>query len=442
MTFLRQELSEFDPDIFAAVAEENQYQHTTLRMIPSENYISARALKAIACLAVNKYAEGYPGKRYYGGNQFIDRIESLAIERARSVFRMAHANVQAYSGSVANCAVYYALCEVGDPVMGMHLTSGGHLTHGWKVNFSGRFYRSVQYGVNSKTGLIDYDEVARMAREHKPKLIWAGGTAYPRQFDFAKFAEIAGDVGAHFVADVSHINGLIIAGVHNDPAPYASVIMSTTHKLLRGPRGALLLCREELAQKIDRAVFPGLQGGPHEHTIAGIAVCLKEAGTDEYRNYCRQVVRNAKALAEELLRQGFDLVTGGTDNHMILVDLTNKKVTGAVAQEALEEAGIVTNKNTVPGDPRSPFDPSGIRLGTPALTTRGFDEQTMKEVGRLIARVIDNPADPNTLKSVHARVGELCHMFPLWYDQDGAIGQPGPARIEADEDVFDGVGIS
>ncbi len=392
-----------------------------MRLIPSENYISPRALNAIASLAINKYAEGYPGKRYYGGNQIIDRIETIAIERARTLFKMDHANVQGYSGSPANLAIYFALCDPGDTVMGMYLPSGGHLTHGWKVNFSGKLYHAVQYAVDEETGLLDYDNIAKLAKEHKPKLIWAGGTAYTREFDFPKFAEIAEDVGAHFIADISHINGLIISGLHSDPAPYASAIMTTTHKLLRGPRGALILCKEELAQKIDRAVFPGLQGGPHEHTISGIAVCLKEASTEAYKQYCTQVVKNAKVLASELLHHGFNLVTGGTDNHMILVDLTNKDVTGSIAQVALEKAGIIVNKNTIPKEPRSPFDPSGIRIGTPAVTTRGFCETEIKEVAQLIAQVIKDPEDVKNLNNVRNRVKELCESYPLWYDHDDLL---------------------
>lgn len=417
----REKIADFDPDIYNLIAEETLYQHRSLRMIPSENYVSPRVLAAIASVPINKYAEGYPGKRYYGGNQIVDRIETIAIERAKALFGMEHANVQGYSGSPANLAIYFALCEPNDIIMGMHLPSGGHLTHGWKVNFSGKFYQAVQYAVDAKTGLIDYDNVAKMAREHKPRLIWAGGTAYTREFDFPKFAQIAEDVDAHFIADISHINGLIISGLHSDPTPCASVVMTTTHKLLRGPRGAVILCKEELASKIDRAVFPGLQGGPHVHTIAGIAVCLKEAGTKAYKQYCRQVVLNAKTLADVLLNEGFDLVTGGTDNHMLLVDLTNKGVTGSIAQQALEKAGIIVNKNTVPYDPRSPFDPSGIRIGTPAVTTRGFDEATIKEVGHLISEVIHKSTDRMTIERVHERVEELCSSYPLWYEHDDLL---------------------
>ncbi|HEC22019.1 MAG TPA: serine hydroxymethyltransferase [Chloroflexi bacterium] len=408
-------IREVDPDIYEAILAETRRQQTGIELIPSENYVSRAVLSAIGTVFTNKYSEGYAGKRYYGGNENVDIIETLAIERAKQLFGAEHANVQPYSGSPANMAVYYGLLEPGDTVMGLALPDGGHLTHGWKVNFSAHFFNSVQYPVNPETGLLDYDVVWELAREHKPKLIWAGATAYPRVLEFDKFAQIAEDVGAYFAADIAHISGLVATGLHPDPVPYADAVTMTTHKMLRGPRGAMILTKEEHARAIDRAVFPGLQGGPHDHVTAAIAVCLKEASKEEYVEYCNQIVRNAKALAEALIERGFELVSGGTDNHLMLVDLTNKGVPGKVAQKALDRAGITLNANMVPGDKRSAFDPSGIRLGTPAVTTRGFKEDEMRKIAGWLADVIENIEDKATIERVRHEVEEVCEQFPLWY---------------------------
>ncbi len=408
-------LQEVDPEVYSALAAETERQRTGIELIPSENYVSAAVLAAIGSVFTNKYSEGYIYKRYYGGNENVDTVEALAIERARSLFGADHANVQPYSGSPANLAVYYALLRPGDTVMGLALPDGGHLTHGWKVNFSAHFFKSVQYPVDPKTGLIDYDVVAQLAREHRPKLIWAGATAYPRQFDFSRFAQIAEDVGARFAADIAHISGLVATGLHPDPVPYADAVTMTTHKMLRGPRGAMILCKERHAKVIDRAVFPGLQGGPHDHVTAAIAVALHEAHKPAYAEYCRQVILNAQALAETLMQRGFTVVTGGTDNHLLLVDLTNKGVPGKAAQQALDRAGITLNANMVPGDPRSAFDPSGIRLGSPAVTTRGFKEAEMRQIAHWLADVIEHLDEEKTLQRVRGEVMEMCAHFPLWY---------------------------
>jgi len=393
-------------------------------MIPSENYASPAVLEALGSILTNKYSEGYPGKRYYGGNEYIDRIEVLAQERAKALFGAEHVNVQPYSGSPANQAVYLAFANPGDTVMGMSLPMGGHLTHGWNVNFSGRLYHAVQYGVHRETHLIDYDEVWRLAQEHKPKLLWAGATAYPRFFDFPRLAEIAHSVGALFCADIAHVAGLIIAGVHPSPFPYADIVTTTTHKTLRGPRGALIMCKADFAEPIDKAVFPGLQGGPHDHQTAAIAVCLKEAAQPEFKEYGAQVVKNCQALADEMLRLGFTLITGGTDNHLILVDLTNKGVTGKAAQNALDSAGITVNRNTIPFDPRPPFNPSGIRLGTPALTTRGMKETEMRQIARWIAQVIDSKGDEATCARIRAEVRAMTEHFPVPAIERPAGGWP------------------
>jgi len=402
-----------DPEIYEAMELERRRQWNGLEMIPSENYTSAAVLAALGSILTNKYSEGYPGKRYYGGNQYIDMIEELARRRACQLFGAEHANVQPYSGSPANQAVYMALAKPGDIIMGMSLPQGGHLTHGWNVNFSGKYYRAVQYGVHRQTHLIDYDEVWRLAKEHRPRLIWAGATAYPRFFDYAKFAEIADSVGAFFCADIAHVAGLIAAGVHPSPLPHAVVVTTTTHKTLRGPRGALILCRQSVAEAIYKAVFPGLQGGPHDHQTAAIAVALKEAATPEFKAYGAQVVKNAKALADEMLSLGYTLVTGGTDNHLLLVDLTNKGVTGKMAEEALDKAGITVNRNTIPFDPRPPYNPSGIRLGTPALTTRGMKEDEMRHIARWIDHVIASKGNPVVCESVRAAVRQAADRFPV-----------------------------
>ncbi|HEY3116151.1 MAG TPA: serine hydroxymethyltransferase [Chloroflexota bacterium] len=404
-----------DPELAELLDLEVQRQSHTLALIPSENHVSAAVLAASGSVLTNKYSEGYPGKRYYEGQQIIDQVETLAIERAKAVFGVEHANVQPYSGSPANLAVYLAFLRPGDTVMGMALPMGGHLTHGWNVSATGKWFRSVQYVVDHATGLIDFDQARQLALKERPKLIWCGGTAIPRTIDFSKFRAIADEVGAILVADIAHIAGLIAGGAHPSPVPYADVVSTTTHKTLRGPRGAMLMARSEHAKKIDQAVFPGLQGGPHNHTTAAIAVALREAQQPEFKAYAHQIVANAKALAETLLEGGFDLVTGGTDNHLILVDLTNKEVPGKIAAKALDRAGIVANYNTVPYDPRKPFDPSGLRLGTPAVTTRGMKEAEMRQIGRWIAEGVEaaKKNDEATLERIRGDVQELSEGFPL-----------------------------
>ncbi len=418
-----------DKVIHQAILDELKRQRGGLEMIPSENFVSEAVLQALGSVLTNKYSEGYPGKRYYGGNAFIDVIEKTAIQRAKKLFGVEHANVQAYSGSPANQAVYFALLKPGDKVMGMSLTHGGHLTHGWKVSFSGRFYHSVPYGVDEETHRINYEEVFKLAKKEKPHLIIAGATAYPREIDFEAFGRIAKEVGAYLLTDVAHIAGLIIAGVHQSPIPYADVVMTTTHKTLRGPRGAIIMCPRKadrlkekyhpeskwnLADRIDRGVFPGLQGGPHNHQTAAIAVALKEAATEDFKRYCEQVVKNAKALAKALNEQGFELITGGTDNHLVLIDLTNKNISGSEAETVLDEVGITVNKNTIPFDQRKPMDPSGIRLGTPALTTRGFTEGEMKTIAGLIADTLHNPKKEMIKKQVRNSVRELSDAHPIY----------------------------
>ncbi len=406
------ELQQVDPEVYALIEAEARYEFETLRLIPSENYASAAVIQALGSVLTNKYSEGYAGKRYYEGQRYVDAIEELAIQRAKSLFGVDHANVQPYSGSPANMAAYYALLEPGETIMGLSLPHGGHLTHGWEVNFSARFYHSVQYTVDRQTNLVDYDSVRALAKEVRPKVIVCGATAYPRLWDFKAFADIAKEVDAYFLADIAHIAGLIAAGVHPDPAPYADVITTTTHKTLRGPRGAMIMCREQFAQSIDRAVFPALQGGPHDHTTAAIAVALKEAASPEFKEYGAQVVRNAKALAGELLERGFQLVSGGTDNHLVLIDLTNKGVTGKKASKALDRAGIVVNANTVPFDPRKPFSPSGIRIGSPAVTSRGMKEPEMRRIVVWMDEVVASVDDEPTLERVRNEVKEFCAAFP------------------------------
>jgi glycine hydroxymethyltransferase len=401
-----------DPEIAELIAAEERRQADVIRLIASENYASAAVIAATGTVLTNKYSEGYPGKRYYQGQKNVDAIEQLAIDRAKSLFGCDHANVQPYSGSPANLAVYLAFCEPGDTVMGMALPAGGHLTHGWNVSITGKFFRPVQYGVRKDTGRVDLDEVRDLARKEKPKLLFAGGTAIPRTIDFAAYAEIAREVGAIFVADIAHIAGLIAGGVHPSPVSVADVVSTTTHKTLRGPRGGMLMCREAHAKNIDRAIFPGLQGGPHDHTTAAIAVALREAATADFKKYAAQIVANAKALAAGLVERGFDLVTGGTDNHLILVDLTSKGVPGKQLAVALEDAGIVLNYNSVPFDPRKPFDPSGIRIGTPAVTSRGMKEAEMARIAAWIDEVTAAPTDDARKKRIAGEVRELCSRFP------------------------------
>jgi len=390
------QLRERDPVIFRILDAERRRQREGVELIPSENYVSEAVLEAMGSIFTNKYSEGYPGRRYYGGNENVDDVERLAQERAKALFGVPHANVQPYSGSPANLAVYVATCRVGDPIMGQNLPDGGHLTHGWKVSVTGTYYHSVPYHVTAD-GYIDFDEVWRLAREHRPRLIWCGATAYVREFPFERFAEVAEEVGAFFAADIAHVAGLVVAGAHRSPVPYAHVVTTTTHKTLRGPRGAMIMVTQkgldrdpELAERIDRAIFPGLQGGPHDHTTAAIAVALGEASQPGFKAYGRQVVANAKALADGLLRRGFKLVTGGTDNHMVLLDLTpGGPGRGVFLQEALDRVGITVNKNTIPGEPSSAFYPSGIRLGSPAATTRGMREGEMDRIAGWIAGVAD-----------------------------------------------------
>src|SRR5687767_7336128 len=404
-----------DPDIHRLIALETKREHDYIRLIPSENYASAAVMEATGSVLANKYSEGYPGRRYYEGQEFIDQVETLAIDRAKSLFGMQHANVQPYSGSPANQAVYLALAKPGDPVMGLGLPFGGHLTHGWGVNFSGIVYKSAQYEVDPETHVVDLNRVEALARMTKPKLIYCGGTAYPRTWDYAGFAQIAKAVGAVLVADIAHIAGLIVAGAHPHPYPHATIVTTTTHKTLRGPRGGMILCDAAHAKEIDRAVFPGLQGGPHNHTTAAIAVALKEAATPAFKEYAASIVRNAKALAAALAERGFELVTGGTDNHLILSDVTSKQIPGKVLAQALDRAGIVTNYNTVPFDPRKPFDPSGIRIGTPAVTTRGMGENEMDRIVNWIDDGIDaaKREDEATVERIAEEVRELALEFPI-----------------------------
>lgn len=415
-----------DEEIEALIEAETKRQAEGLEMIPSENHTSGEVLKALGSRLTDKYSEGYPGKRYYGGCEVVDKVENLARDRAKSLFGVDHANVQPYSGSPANMAAYFALVDPGDTVMGMALYFGGHMTHGLKANFSGTLYHSVQYKTG-KDGFLDYEAMAAQVEAEKPKLIFVGATAYPRIFDWKKLREVADLAGAWLIADTSHITGLIVAGEHPSPAGIADVMTTTTHKTLRGPRGAIILCngnpsnplkkaertRENLPTLIDRAIIPGLQGGPHNHQTAAIAVALREAATPEFKAYGQQIVKNAKRLAAELTGKGYDLVTGGTDNHLLLIDLTSKKLSGAEAEDALGKAGITVNKNTVPFDPRSPFDPSGIRLGTPALTTRGMKESEMDQIARWIDRAIQGHSDDAKLAAINKEIRELAGQFPL-----------------------------
>ncbi len=412
-------IKEQDKEVYEIIKKEEERKSTTLEMIPSENHTSPAVLEALSSVFNDKYAEGYPGKRYYGGNEHVDEIESLCIERAKELFGVPFCNVQGYSGSPANMAVYFATLSPGEKVMGMHLNAGGHLTHGWKVNFSGTYYDSVLYGVSKEDSLIDHEEVRELAKKEKPGLMFVGTTSYPRVLDFEKFREIADEVGAYLCADISHISGLVVSGAHPSPVDHAHIITTTTHKTLRGPRGALIMVTqaglekdEKLPEKINKAVFPGLQGGPHEHQVTAIAVCLKEAMNPSFKDYGKQVAKNAKALAKELSERGFKLVSGGTDNHLMLLDLKSKDTTGKEAQELLERAGIIVNKNAIPFDPLPPATGSGVRLGTPALTTRGMKEKEMKEVADLINEVVEG-RDEKTVLEVGKKVKGLCERFPI-----------------------------
>ena len=405
-------LQQQDPDIFNLIRQEEIRQKDKIRLIASENYVSKAVMEATGSVLTNKYSEGYPGKRYYEGQQFIDQVESLAIQRAKDLFGAEHVNVQPYSGSPANLAVYLAFISPGDTILGMALPHGGHLTHGAKVSISGKYFNAESYSLDETTGLLNYDTIREKALACKPKILIAGHSAYPRVLDFAKFREIADACGALLLVDMAHFSGLVAGGAHPSPIPYADIVTTTTHKSLRGPRGAMILCKQVHAAAIDKAVFPGLQGGPHNNTTAAIAVALKEASTDAFKAYAAQIVNNAKALAETLTSKGFNLVTGGTENHLMLIDLTNKDVTGKIAAKALDAAGIVLNYNAVPYDKRKPFDPSGIRLGSAAVTSRGFKEEQMVQIGLWIDAIIADPANTALQEQTAAAVKQLCANFP------------------------------
>lgn len=405
-------LLESDPEIARLIVEENRLENDKLRLIASENYASRAVMEATGSVLTNKYSEGYAHKRYYEGQQVVDQVEELAIARVKAVFGADHVNVQPYSGSPANLAVYLAFCNPGDTIMGLALPAGGHLTHGHSVSITGKYFKSVPYGVRKDDHRIDLDQVRDLARQHKPKLIWCGTTAYPRTLDFPAFRAIADEVGAILAADIAHISGLVCTGVHPSPVGIADVITSTTHKTFRGPRGGMILCKQQHAAAIDKAVFPGLQGGPHNHVTAGIAVAAKEAATPEFKVYAKRIVENAKALAAGLEKRGFRLVTGGTDNHLLLVDVTSKGVTGKQLAQALDRAGIVLNYNTVPFDPRKPFDPSGVRIGTPAVTSRGMGTDVMEQLAGWIDRVTQAHADEASLARIAGEVKDVCARYP------------------------------
>jgi glycine hydroxymethyltransferase len=407
-------LSAADPEVADAIRHELHRQESGLELIASENVVSLAVLEAAGSVLTNKYAEGYPGKRYYGGCEYVDVVETLAIERAKALFKADHANVQPHSGAQANMAVYMAVLEPGDTILGMNLAHGGHLTHGHPLNFSGKYFKIVPYGVRAEDERLDYDELDRQAREHRPKLIVVGASAYPRQIDFARIRRTADEVGALVMTDMAHIAGLVAAGEHDSPVPYSDFVTTTTHKTLRGPRGGLILCRERFAKDLNRAVFPGVQGGPLMHIIAAKAVCLKEAATADFRAYQQQVVRNAARLAAALSDAGFRLVSGGTDNHLILVDVFSRGITGKAAEAALGRAGITVNKNAIPFDKNPPMTASGIRVGSPAVTSRGLREPEMDAIGAFISRVLAAPDDEAVLGSVRAEVEALCRTFPLY----------------------------
>ncbi len=416
MNTLESKLGEVDPQIVEIASKDLTRQQNSLMLIPSENYASRAVMEAQSTILANKYAEGYPGERYYNGCTFMDETESLAIERAKALFGAEHVNVQPHAGSQANMAVYHALLEPGDTILGMSLSHGGHLTHGDNVNFSGRYYNVIAYGVDAKTERIDMAEIAALAQERRPKLIVVGATAYPRHFDFAAWREVADSVDAYLLTDIAHIAGLIAGGVHPDPVPYSDVVTTTTHKTLRGPRGAMIMCKSEYANQIDRAVFPGLQGGPFLHTIAARAVAFKEASEPTFKTYQAQIVKNAKALAARLIENGFRLVSGGTDNHLMLIDLTSKyeKLSGRQAADHLEDAGIIVNKNTIPFDKRKPRTTSGLRIGTPMITTRGMKEDDMVQVADFIAETLENRQKASIKRRIRKKVEEFCAQFPIY----------------------------
>lgn len=404
-------LREFDPEIMKVIEQETERQRSKIELIASENFVSKQVMEAMGSQLTNKYAEGYPSKRYYGGCEYVDVAEELARERLKKLFGADHANVQPHSGANANLGVYFAVLKPGDKVLGMNLSHGGHLTHGSPVNISGTYYNFVAYGVNKETETIDYDEVREIALKERPRLIVAGASAYPRIIDFAKFREIADEVGAYLMVDMAHIAGLVAAGLHPNPVPYADFVTTTTHKTLRGPRGGAILCKEEYAKQIDKSIFPGIQGGPLMHIIAAKAVSFKEALEDDFKEYQKQVLKNAKTLADSLVEKGFRLVSGGTDNHLMLVDVSKKGLTGKKAEALLDHIGITTNKNTIPFETESPFVTSGLRIGTPAVTTRGMKEEDMKEIANIISLTLEEKTDENTLKGL---VKSLCDRFPLY----------------------------
>ncbi len=421
---MSQTLAQSDPEISAAVQHEVQRQHEGLEMIASENFVSQAVLEAAGSVFTNKYAEGYPGKRYYGGCEYADVVENLARDRAKQLFGAEHANVQPHSGSQANAAAYMAIIQPGDTILGLDLAHGGHLTHGHKLNFSGKLYRVASYGVRKDTEVIDYDELEQIAEREKPKMIIGGGSAYPRTFDFARMRQIADKVGAFLVVDMAHFAGLVAAGVHPSPVPHAHIVTTTTHKTLRGPRAGLILCRQDLAAAVDRSVFPGQQGGPLVHIIAAKAVAFKEALQPEFKDYAKQIVSNAQALAESLMAEGYRVVSGGTDTHLMLVDVFVKGMFGSEAEKALGEAGITVNKNAIPFDVNPPMKPSGIRVGTPALTTRGMREKEMRVIGRWIVEALDHRSDATHLAKIRAQVLDLAEQFPLygWLREPTSVG--------------------
>lgn len=410
MSYVKQQ----DPRVQEMIELELGRQRNKLEMIASENFVSQAVMEAQGSVLTNKYAEGYPHKRYYGGCEYVDLVEELAIERAKQLFGAEHVNVQPHSGSQANFGVYFALLEPGDTIMGMNLSHGGHLTHGSPVNVSGKYFNIIPYGVDAETGRIDYDEMRKIAQEHKPKMIIGGGSAYSRQIDFKTMADIAREVGAIFMVDMAHFAGLVAAGLHPNPVEYADIVTTTTHKTLRGPRGGMIMCKEEYAKAIDKSIFPGIQGGPLMHVIAAKAVAFGEALQPEFKEYAKQIIVNAQTLADALQEEGFTIVSGGTDTHVLLVDLRTVGLTGKVAEHVLDEVGITCNKNTIPFDPESPFVTSGIRLGTPALTTRGLNAEDMKEIASIIALVLKHPEEPSVLAEAKQRVAVLCEKYPMY----------------------------
>ncbi|MGB8656245.1 MAG: serine hydroxymethyltransferase [Candidatus Zixiibacteriota bacterium] len=410
-------LKEVDPEIYGAIYGETKRQAFGLELIASENFVSGAVMEAMGSVMTNKYAEGYPGKRYYGGCEFVDLAENLARERAKALFGCEHVNVQPHSGSQANMAVYFSVLKPGDTILGLNLSHGGHLTHGHPVNFSGKFFHVAAYGVNKETEVLDYDELRQIAKQAQPKMIVAGASAYPRELDFEKFREVADEVGAYLMVDIAHIAGLIVAGIHPSPVPYADFVTTTTHKTLRGPRGGMIMCREKFAKDLDREVMPGIQGGPLMHIIAAKAVAFREAMEPSFKEYQKQIVRNARGLAAGMANLGYHLVSGGTDTHLMLISLVEKNLTGKAVEQELEKAGMTVNKNTIPFDPQKPFITSGIRMGTPALTTRGMKEPEMTKIAGLINRVISNLGDKEVYAQVRKEVLELCERFPLYKER-------------------------